>query len=98
MAASGYITVNQNAPMGLLALQIRDLLVQVIDKSAELGEALGQAAGDDQTNGKLMTVLGTATSADADAVKNLVGSVRTALNDGGNAFLQYAARINRAGV
>ena len=98
MAASGYITVNQNAPMGLLALQIRDLLLDVIDKSTELGEALGQAAADDNTNGKLMTVLGTLTTDDADAVKTLVGSLRTNLNDSGNAFLQYAARINRSNL
>ena len=95
MAADGYIQVNPATQMGSLAIQIRDLIVQLIDKTEELGEALGQAAADDNTNAKLQTILGTSSTDNAVAVKNLVGSVRTNVNDGNNAFLQYAARINR---
>lgn len=97
MAAANYLTVNQNQPMGLLALQIRDLLLQVVAKSAELDEALGQAVADDNTFGFLQDVLGAASPDDADAVKGLVHTVRVNLDDNENAFAQYVARVNRAG-
>ena len=95
MAAEGYIQVNPATQMGSLAVQIRDLIVQLIDRTEELGEALGQAAADDNTNAKLQTILGTASTDNAVEVKNLVGTVRTNVNDANNAFLQYAARVNR---
>ena len=47
MAAANFLTVNQNEPLGMLAIQIHDLLLQVVAKSTELDEALGQAAADD---------------------------------------------------
>ncbi len=97
MAAANYLTVDQNQPLGLLAIQIRDLLLQVIGKTAELDEALGQAAADDNTLAFLQSVLGTETSDNADAVKGLAHTIRLDLADGGNAFAQYVARVNRAG-
>ena len=97
MAAANYLTVDQNQPMGLLAIQIRDLLLQVIGKAAELDEALGQAAADDNTLAFLQGVLGAASADDADAVKGLAHTIRVNLDDSQNAFAQYVARVNRAG-
>lgn len=97
MAAANFLTVNQNQPLGLLAIQIRDLLLQAVAKSAELDEALGQAAADDNTFAFLRDVLGAASPDDAGALKSLVHSVRVNLDDSENAFTQYMARVNRAG-
>ena len=97
MAAANYLIVDQNQPMGLLAIQIRDLLLQVVGKSAELDEALGQAASDDNTLAFLQSILGAASPDDADAIKSLVHTVRVNLADSENAFAQYVARVNRAG-
>ncbi len=97
MAAEGYITVDTGKPMGALAIAIHDRIVDLLSVSETLGEALGQAASDDSSNAKLQSILGTATTDDAAQVKDLIGSVRSNLNDTANAFLQYAARINRAG-
>jgi hypothetical protein len=97
MAAANYLTVDQNQPMGLLAIQIRDLLLRVIGKATELDEALGQAAADDNTLAFLQSILGTESADDANAVKGLAHTIRVNLADGGNAFAQYVSRVNRAG-
>lgn len=97
MAAANFLTVNQNQPLGMLAIQIHDLLLQVVAKSTELDEALGQAAADDNTFAFLRDVLGAASPDDASAVKSLVHSIRVDLDNSENAFAQYMARVNRAG-
>lgn len=92
---TGYIQVDSDRECGSLAVQLANLIQQVLDKSAELGEALAQAAADDPTNAKLQTLLGTNTPEDAAAVSALVGSIRTDSHNASNAFLQYSARIHR---
>lgn len=97
MAAENYITIDTGTPMGALAVAVHDRIIDLLNLTEQLGEALGQAAADDPTNEKLRGVVGAATADNADAVKALIGSLRGDLNDSGSAFLQYAARINRSG-
>ncbi len=97
MAANNYLMVDPARQQGYLAMRIRDLLVELLDKTDELGEALGQAAADDAANSTttLQTILGAVSTDDAAAIQALVGSVRTNAHDANNAFSQYVSRINR---
>lgn len=94
MAAEGYIQIDGSTQQGGKVLRIHNLIQELLALTDDVGEALAQAAADDGTNVKLMTVLGTTTADNANAVSALVGSVRINVHDAGNAFLQFASRIN----
>ena len=96
MAATNFIPVDPGRTLGGLALSIRDHIVAIQNLSAELNDAILESIADDASGASLAPLLGaTTTTDDAVAIKNLVGSVHTDINNVANSFLQYKSRVNR---
>ncbi len=98
-----FIEVNQNQPLGLSALRVRDLLFELEQAVNELARPLEKLSADDAgTYTAVAAALGITSTNDAHdlyemalAVRNRLATAENNLSD--SAFRQFAARVNRAG-
>lgn len=95
MAVKGFIQVNQSSPLGNNVVSVGDILSQLIYASEVIADKAAQSMGDDPSGTSLASLLGVADAATAIQVNNLLGSLKTDLNNPSNSFLQFRARINR---
>lgn len=99
---SQFIAVNQNQPVGLSALRVRDLLFELEKAVSELTRPLEKLSADDEGSyTAVAAALGVSSTDDAHelyemalALRNRLATAENNLSD--SAFRQYAARVNRA--
>jgi hypothetical protein len=95
-----FIPINQNNPLALTAVNVRDLLFQLERVVNEVVRPMEQIVQDDNTYAQLAVELGIESSGDALAFYNLMLEVRNRLATaedgiGQSAFVQYMSRIAR---
>ena len=95
-----FIEVNQNNPVGLDVINVRDLLFQLESAIQKAARALESISADDNTYVLMKNTLGTATTDDAHDVLTMMQAARNRLataedNVSDSAFLQVMKRIDR---
>lgn len=93
---TNFLKVNPSTPLGAQVASTNDALVQLFAAADSISSKTAQSIADDATGAALATLLGAPSAADALAINNLLGSLKTDLNNGANSFLQFRSRINRS--
>lgn len=93
---SNLITIDASKSLGSQVVQVNDMLVQLFSASDVLSAKTAQSVGDDATGAQLMALVGANSLVNALLINNLLGSLKTDLNNGANSFLGYKSRVTRA--